>query len=174
MDSRTSHASGINTVVYFSFHVFELSFPLPPPSAAPWRSTLRTAAVLGNQRSRVLLLSRLPLCWILLGNRRLCPHRTLQALRYVTAFSCGVGPIPSLLLPEIFPLQVRAAGVAFSMAVNWVCNFFVGCFFLPATAMVGVGGVYLFFGLVCLMSTTFIYCCVTETKGLSLEEIGGF
>ncbi|CAI5481271.1 unnamed protein product [Closterium sp. Yama58-4] len=181
--------AGINAVVYFSSHVFRSAGFSSGIAASVLIASFKLAAVLlaarlvdSAGRKPLLLLSFLGmgfsmlflsavLSWPLLQ-----PHAPLLSIigtiTYVTAFSCGVGPIPSLLLPEIFPLQVRAAGVACSMAVHWVCNFCVGCFFLPATSVVGVSGVYLFFSFVCFMSMAFVYCSVTETKGLSLEEIG--
>ncbi|CAI5497917.1 unnamed protein product, partial [Closterium sp. Naga37s-1] len=67
-----------------------LSLPSEIPTSAPPRlSALRPAAVLRNQRCRLLLLPRIPLCWFLLRNRSLCPHRTLQALSCAAGCSSG-------------------------------------------------------------------------------------
>ena len=40
--------------------------------------------------------------------------------RYVFSFALGVGPVPSLLLPEIFPNRIRAKAMAVAMCVHWV------------------------------------------------------
>jgi hypothetical protein len=40
--------------------------------------------------------------------------------RYVLAFSLGAGPVPGLLLPEIFASRIRAKAVALSLGVHWV------------------------------------------------------
>ena len=40
--------------------------------------------------------------------------------RYVFSFALGVGPVPSLLLPEIFPNRIRAKAMAVCMCVHWV------------------------------------------------------
>lgn len=35
-------------------------------------------------------------------------------------FALGAGPVPALLLPEIFPDRIRAKGMALAMCVHWV------------------------------------------------------
>ena len=39
---------------------------------------------------------------------------------YILAFSLGAGPVPALLLPEIFASRIRAKAVSLSMGVHWV------------------------------------------------------
>lgn len=40
--------------------------------------------------------------------------------RFVLTFSLGAGPVPSLLLSEIFPSRIRAKAMAVCMDVHWV------------------------------------------------------
>lgn len=35
-------------------------------------------------------------------------------------FALGAGPVPALLLPEIFPDRIRAKGMAVAMCIHWV------------------------------------------------------
>jgi len=42
--------------------------------------------------------------------------------RYVLAFSLGAGPVPALLLPEIFGARIRAKAVSVSLGVHWVSS----------------------------------------------------
>ncbi|CAL9027931.1 unnamed protein product [Prunus brigantina] len=51
-------------------------------------------------------------------------------LMFVLTFALGAGPVPGLLLPEIFPSRIRAKAMAVCMSVHWVINFFVGLLFL--------------------------------------------
>lgn len=48
---------------------------------------------------------------------------------YVLSFSLGAGPVPALLLPEIFSSRIRAKAVALSLGMHWVrkiiCEFFL-------------------------------------------------
>ncbi|GBG63779.1 hypothetical protein CBR_g39323 [Chara braunii] len=92
-------------------------------------------------------------------------------MAYVLAFSLGVGPVPALLLPEIFPNRIRAKAVALSLVTHWVCNFVVGLTFLGIVNSIGVSSVYLGFAGVCLLAILFVDRFVVETKGRSLEEI---
>lgn len=43
--------------------------------------------------------------------------------RFVLTFALGAGPVPSLLLPEIFPSRIRAKAMAICMSVHWVIFF---------------------------------------------------
>ena len=42
---------------------------------------------------------------------------------YILAFSLGAGPVPALLLPEIFASRIRAKAVSLSMGMHWVSHF---------------------------------------------------
>lgn len=42
--------------------------------------------------------------------------------RYVLSFSLGAGPVPALLLPEIFASRIRAKAVALSLGMHWVSS----------------------------------------------------
>lgn len=41
---------------------------------------------------------------------------------YVLSFSLGAGPVPALLLPEIFASRIRAKAVALSLGMHWVSD----------------------------------------------------
>ncbi|KAK8939286.1 Plastidic glucose transporter 4 [Platanthera guangdongensis] len=41
---------------------------------------------------------------------------------YVLSFSLGAGPVPALLLPEIFASRIRAKAVALSLGMHWVSS----------------------------------------------------
>ena len=57
------------------------------------------------------------------------------------------------------------------MVTHWIFNFAIGQLFLPAVSRFGVSKVYLFFTAVCLGTALFARSQLTETKGLSLEQI---
>lgn len=40
------------------------------------------------------------------------------------SFSLGAGPVPALLLPEIFASRIRAKAVALSLGMHWVSLLF--------------------------------------------------
>ncbi|KAJ6957857.1 plastidic glucose transporter 2 [Populus alba x Populus x berolinensis] len=92
-------------------------------------------------------------------------------LMFVFTFAIGAGPVPGLLLPEIFPSRIRAKAMAVCMSVHWVINFFVGLLFLRLLEQLGPRFLYTIFGTVCLMAVVFVKRNVMETKGKSLQEI---
>uniref|UniRef100_A0A2P2JAD6 Putative plastidic glucose transporter 3 n=1 Tax=Rhizophora mucronata TaxID=61149 RepID=A0A2P2JAD6_RHIMU len=92
-------------------------------------------------------------------------------LLFVLTFSLGAGPVPSLLLSEIFPNRIRAKAMAVCMAVHWVINFFVGLLFLRLLEQIGPLVLYSIFASFCLLAVIFVKRNVLETKGKSLQEI---
>ncbi|KAL2652133.1 hypothetical protein R1flu_020261 [Riccia fluitans] len=95
----------------------------------------------------------------------------VATLTYVFMFALGAGPVPALLLPEIFANRIRAKAMSVAMCVHWVVNFMVGLFFLQLLQQLGASVVYCFFAAVCLAAALFVRKNVFETKGRSLEEI---
>ncbi|GFY96363.1 major facilitator superfamily protein [Actinidia rufa] len=92
-------------------------------------------------------------------------------LLFVLTFSIGAGPVPGLLLPEIFSSRIRAKAMAFCMSVHWVFNFIVGLLFLRLLEQLGPRFLYSIFGAFCLMAVVFVKKNVMETKGKTLQEI---
>ncbi|KAH6818242.1 Major facilitator superfamily protein [Perilla frutescens var. frutescens] len=90
---------------------------------------------------------------------------------FVLMFAVGAGPVPGLLLPEIFPNRIRAKAMAFCMSVHWVINFLVGLLFLRLLDRMGPQLLYSMFGSFCLVAVVFVKRNVLETKGKSLQEI---
>ncbi|XP_027357809.1 probable plastidic glucose transporter 2 isoform X3 [Abrus precatorius] len=92
-------------------------------------------------------------------------------LLFVFTFALGAGPVPGLLLPEIFPSRIRAKAMAVCMSVHWVINFFVGLLFLRLLEKLGPQLLYSMFSTFCIMAVIFVKRNVVETKGKSLHEI---
>ncbi|KAK3210693.1 hypothetical protein Dsin_015399 [Dipteronia sinensis] len=92
-------------------------------------------------------------------------------LLFVLTFALGAGPVPGLLLPEIFSSRIRAKAMAVCMSVHWVVNFFVGLLFLRLLEQLGPGLLYSMCATFCLMAVVFVKRNVMETKGKSLQEI---
>lgn len=54
---------------------------------------------------------------------------------YVLSFSLGAGPVPALLLPEIFASRIRAKAVSLSLGTHWVSDFTMKSNILPVVMM---------------------------------------
>ncbi|KAK6914873.1 Major facilitator, sugar transporter-like [Dillenia turbinata] len=92
-------------------------------------------------------------------------------LLFVLTFALGAGPVPGLLLSEIFPNQIRAEAMAVCQSVHWVINFFVGLLFLRLLEQLGPVILYTIFSSFCLIAAVFVKRNVLETKGKTLQEI---
>ncbi len=95
----------------------------------------------------------------------------ISLMVYVAFFAIGLGPVTWVVIAEIFPLKIRAKAMTFTTFVNWFCNYLVSLTFLELVSLFGHRGTFLFYALICVGCIYFVYRCIPETKGRSLEEI---
>ncbi|XP_027077989.1 plastidic glucose transporter 4 [Coffea eugenioides] len=180
--------AGINAVVYYSTSVFRSAGIQSDVAASALvgasnvlgttvasslmdkqgRKSLLLLSFAGMATSMVLL--SLSFTWSVLA-----PYSgtlaVIGTVLYVLSFSLGAGPVPALLLPEIFASRIRAKAVALSLGMHWISNFVIGLYFLSFVNKYGISKVYLGFASICLLAVLYIAGNVVETKGRSLEEI---
>ncbi|KAF4520531.1 hypothetical protein B566_EDAN008728 [Ephemera danica] len=90
---------------------------------------------------------------------------------YIVIFSVGLGPVPWVLVGEVFPARVRGTCAALVGMWAWGQAFFVTLAFPPLLAALGIrGAVWLFAG-GAVMAGFFSLAFCPETKGKSLEQI---
>jgi sugar porter (SP) family MFS transporter len=86
-------------------------------------------------------------------------------------FFFGVGDgIAYTYCPEIIPLNKRHSGVAASTFVAWSCTFIVVKAGPPGIQAYG-WKLYLWFCISGVLQVIFVWFCIKETKGLTLEEV---
>jgi MFS transporter, SP family, sugar:H+ symporter len=90
---------------------------------------------------------------------------------YIVAFAVSWGPVMWVLLGEMFPNQMRGAGLALSGATNWVANFTVTVTFLPLLTAISLAGSYALYAVAAAISLPFVWAAVRETKGKTLEQM---
>ncbi|GKV16781.1 hypothetical protein SLEP1_g27373 [Rubroshorea leprosula] len=180
--------AGINAVVYYSTSVFRSAGIVSDVAASALvgasnvfgtavasslmdrqgRKSLLITSFAGMAASMLLL--SLSFTW-----KVLAPYSGTLAVvgtvLYVLSFSLGAGPVPALLLPEIFASRIRAKAVALSLGMHWSSNFVIGLYFLSVVNKFGISSVYLGFAGICFLAVLYIAGNVVETKGRSLEEI---
>ncbi|XP_052200073.1 probable plastidic glucose transporter 2 isoform X2 [Diospyros lotus] len=179
--------SGINAVFYFSSTVFR-SAGVPSNLANIF---IGVANILGSIIAMILmdkLGRRALLIWSFFGMATSMALQVTAAglsasgsvtlymsvggmLLFVFTFATGAGPVPGLLLSEIFPGRIRAKAMAVCLSVHWVFNFLVGLLFLPLLKQLGQQLLYSIFTTFCLIALVFVKRNVMETKGKSLQEI---
>ena len=92
-------------------------------------------------------------------------------ITFIVFFSLGWGPLPWLLMSEIFPPRVRGVASGFVTLVNWVFVFIVTNSFHGMLGTLHEQGTFWFFAGFCFVSFLYTLFFVPETKGKTLEEI---
>lgn len=92
-------------------------------------------------------------------------------LLYVAAFSIGLGPMPWLVLSEIFPGGIRGRAMALTSSMNWGINLLISLTFLTVTDLIGLPWVCFTYAIMSLAALGFVVMFIPETKGCSLEQI---
>ena len=90
---------------------------------------------------------------------------------FVAAFAVSLGPIPYVIMSEIFPLRVRSMGMSLAAASAWGCNMVVTVSFLSLLEALGQANVFWLYCVICLGGLIFSYLRVPETNNCSLEDI---
>lgn len=90
---------------------------------------------------------------------------------FVAAFAVSLGPIPYVIMSEIFPLRVRSMGMSLAAASAWGCNMVVTVTFLSLLEALGQANVFWLYCAICLGGLVFSYFNVPETNNCSLEDI---
>ncbi|CAG7899520.1 unnamed protein product [Brassica rapa] len=96
---------------------------------------------------------------------------TACVILYFCFFVMGYGPIPNILCSEIFPTRVRGLCIAICAMVFWIGDIIVTYSLPVLLSSIGLVGVFIIYGAVCVISWIFVYMKVPETKGMPLEVI---
>lgn len=90
---------------------------------------------------------------------------------YIICFAMSLGPIGWILVSEVFPLKIRGIAMSICTVSNFAFNFFVVSSFPILLHRIGGALTFWGFAFVSLLCIIFVYFCVPETKGISLEKI---
>ncbi len=113
-----------------------------------------------------------------LGDGNLVANKVLIAFVcfYIFFFASSWGPVAWVVTGEIFPLKVRAKSLSMTTASNWLLNWAIA-YSTPYLVNDGPGNanlqgkVFFIWGGFCVVCMAFVYFCIYETKGLSLEQV---
>jgi len=89
---------------------------------------------------------------------------------YVLFFEIGLGPIPWLIVAEMFEAKYVAVAMSISSQTNWACNFIVGLVFPYMNKFLGP---YSFVPFAIVLLATFIFSATVlpETQGTTPAEL---
>lgn len=174
--------SGINAVFYYSTMFFEglIDNPLLGTTIVGGVNVLATYVALllmENSNRRTLILwsaggmffSSIALVLCLLGYFTKIAS-LFFVITYVIFFEIGLGPIPWLIVAEMFEAKYVATAMSISSQVNWACNFIVGLVFPYLQESLGALS-FVPFAVVLLMTIIFVIVWLPETKGTTPSEL---
>lgn len=184
--------SGINTVVYYTATVFKFAGFRTTKDAIFASILIGMIAVISTSLSLILtdIIGRRKLFFI--GFIGLILSLLLMSLYYLGVigkmeiyvpiiaisafiffFSISIGSGPYIMMSEIFPLEIRHAGVSMASISNWGFNIIVSETFLGLVYYLSAGYTFLLYAILSMVGLLFVYLYCPETKGISLQEIEG-
>ncbi|RCV19039.1 hypothetical protein SETIT_3G351900v2 [Setaria italica] len=90
---------------------------------------------------------------------------------YVVFFSMGLGPMAWVYSSEILPLRLRAQGAGLGTAMNRVMCAVVIMTFITLYKAITMAGAFYLYAAIAGAAFVFVYTCLPETKGRSLEDM---
>jgi len=87
------------------------------------------------------------------------------------AFAAAMGPIPWIIISEIFPTKIRGQAMSIATLVLWASCYIVSQTFPMLVAAIGNAKTFWIYALCSLAGLIFVVAMVPETKGKTLEEI---
>lgn len=102
------------------------------------------------------------------------PLLVIFIMGFTAAFCISMGPIPWIMIPEIFPNHLRARAVGLTTMFLWGANWAIGQF--TPMLLNGLGGAITFwiFAAINVICCIFVMTIIPETKNKTLEEIEQF
>lgn len=85
--------------------------------------------------------------------------------------SCGLLPLPFVVMAEVMPAKIRSYGYSLGMLALWVFAFALMKTFPLLVAALGMHGCFYAFAACAFVGTFFVATYLPETRGKSFEEI---
>lgn len=89
---------------------------------------------------------------------------------YVCFFEIGLGPIPWLIVAEMFEAKYVAVAMSISSQMNWACNFIIGLVFPYMNLYLGPYS-FVPFGIVLFLTLAYSATILPETQGTTPAEL---
>lgn len=92
---------------------------------------------------------------------------------FIAAFAMALGPVGWLFCSEVFPNKVRGRAMSLAALTVWVACYIVAQTFpmLNDNPAIGPAKTFWAYALVSLFAFVFVFTCLPETKGRTLEQI---
>jgi MFS transporter, SP family, arabinose:H+ symporter len=181
-----SQVSGINAIVYYGTTIFheagwELSESLGGQAYVGFVNVIFTLVAVAV----VDRLGRKPLLYVgvtglvialLAASALFAAHLTNWQLvavlmLYTACFAFSLGPVPWIIIAEIFPTRIRGRAMSVGTFTIWLTNTIVMLVFPTLRDGLGPSRTFLLFALLVFPALLLTWLLIPETKGRSLEEI---
>jgi MFS transporter, SP family, arabinose:H+ symporter len=180
-----NQASGINAIIYFAPRIFEMAGKAE--SAAFLQSTgigvvnllftilgwslidrfgRKTLLIIG---SLGYILSLGMIAYSFQNQQYTYIHYYIFA--FIASHAVGQGAIIWVFISEIFPTNVRAAGMAFGCLTHWIFAALLTNFFPALALKYGPAPIFTFFCVMMIFQLLFAQFVMPETRGVSLEAL---
>ncbi|MCY4161494.1 MAG: sugar porter family MFS transporter [Flavobacteriaceae bacterium] len=90
---------------------------------------------------------------------------------FIASFSFSLGPIPWIIMSEIFPTKIRGRAMALGTLALFGSNWFVAQMFPWVSQVLGENGTFWLLACFSTLTFPFVMKVLPETKGKTLEEI---
>lgn len=178
---------GINAIIYFAPKIFQNAGFADAKSAIAvslglgvinFLATVISLFLIDRLGRRTLLLFSqggaglgllfFTLTFVLPGLSFLAPFALLF---FLSTYAVGLGPLPWVLVSEIYPLAIRAHAIAVMTFLSWISNFLVVFTFPRFLSSWGPSWIFASYSAISLVSFWLFFRIIPETKGKSFEEI---
>ncbi|KAJ9586908.1 hypothetical protein L9F63_019499, partial [Diploptera punctata] len=95
----------------------------------------------------------------------------LSVCLFIVVFSLGFGPIPWMMIGELFPPQIKGIASSLSCLLNWFLAFLVTKFYQNLVNEIHAYTTFWIFAGVSALGTVLVFLFLPETKGKTMEEI---
>ncbi|XP_021923674.1 facilitated trehalose transporter Tret1-like isoform X2 [Zootermopsis nevadensis] len=185
--------SGVNAVIFYTTDIFRSAGSTLEASTATIIvgviqaiTTFISTLVVDRLGRRILLLISdfvMAICTLLLGVFFYLKDETTDDVSdlgwlpltsvclFIVVFSLGYGPIPWMMVGELFAPQIKGFASSFSCVLNWILAFIVTKFYSDLADSFGSYTTFWIFAVISGIGTVFVFFLVPETKGKTLDEI---
>lgn len=185
--------SGINIVIFYTSSIFEAANTGIDAELATILvgvmqviATFVSSMIVDRSGRRVLLLisiSVMALCKVMLGVYFYLKAEDESSVTsiswlpvfalclYIVVFSLGFGPIPWLMVGELFAADIKGVAGSAAGSFSWIFAFAVTKSFASIQAAIGTGPTFFILAGFSAVGTVFVWFVVPETKGKTLAEI---
>jgi SP family arabinose:H+ symporter-like MFS transporter len=94
-----------------------------------------------------------------------------SVIAYTGFFAFAMGPIPWIIIAEIFPNKIRGRAASIATSTLWTGTLVVTFTFLSLVRRFDISGTFAIYAVLSLVSFMYIWKRVPETRGKTLEEI---